>query len=99
MGEKKKKRGIRSRGLKRKGKGPMCEVEGLDHEKQKTEEGGCKMQGVGKQNSQGETLGFGVRWAWAGLGYSLAILKTFIIFFFCKIILANNFEKRRRPSR
>ena len=87
----KKERKRKRRGLKKR-KGPDLEVEGLDRENAKRDEGGCKRQGVGKQNCQGETLGFEVGWAWAGWA-TLSLAQ--IIFSFAKII----FQKRRRLSR
>ena len=44
----------------------------------------ARRQGVGKEKSQGETSGnprvLEVRWAWAGLGYSLASQKLLFSF-------------------
>ena len=40
--------------LKKREKGPKRKVEGPLREKQKTEEGGCKVQGVGIENRQGQ---------------------------------------------
>ena len=76
-GKRRERRKKEKRGKRKKGE----EVEGPIREKQKTEEGGCKKAGVGKQNCQGklgQTLGFEVRWALGRLGYSLAILKIFL---------------------
>ena len=42
-------------------------MEGPVRETEKTEQGGCKVQGVGNKTARG-TLGFEVRWAWAGVG-------------------------------
>ena len=84
---------MKRKGRKKKEKGGKRKkevVEGPIRKKQKKEEGGCKNAGGGKTKLPGGTLGFGVRWAWAGLGNSLAILK--FLFFFYKIILTNNFE-------
>ena len=76
---KRKRKEKGGKGLKRKKKGANYEVEGPLCEKQKTEKCGCKRQGVGKENCQGETLGFEVRWAlgrgWATLSQ---FLKTFL---------------------
>ena len=41
------------------GKEEKKRVEGRARENGKEGEGGCKMQGVGTENCQGETLGFG----------------------------------------
>ena len=57
-------------------------MEGLDHEIEKKEEGGCKRQGVGKENSQGRIrvwsrvcfVGLLGQTNWASLSH----LKTFI---------------------
>ena len=88
MQRRRRMRGKRRR-RKREGK-----EKGGEKEKKKRWKGGfakqknrrrvaARCQGVGKQNCQGEpgeTLGFEVRWVWAGLGHSLAILKTFFYF-------------------
>ena len=49
------------RGRKRKGgeKRKEKEVEGQFCENRKNEEGGCKMQGVGKEKGRGKPYGFG----------------------------------------
>ena len=57
--EKGKRKEEKREGPKRKGEGPVREVEGPRKKKRRRGEGGCKVQGVGKQNCQGETLGFG----------------------------------------
>ena len=64
--EKKEDKGKgKEKGERRKGEGgkrKKAEVGGPIRETEKTEEGGCKVQGGGKQNCQGElgqTLGFG----------------------------------------
>ena len=41
-------------GPERKTQGLFCEVEGYFREMMKTEEGGCKMQGVGIEKLQGK---------------------------------------------
>ena len=74
-GKKIRERREEKAGNRKKEKGSFCEVKGHFRETMKTEEGGCKMPGGGKRKSQGkpgETLGLEVRWAWAGLGCSLA---------------------------
>ena len=76
--EGKRKRRQGGRGLKRKGKGPSCEVGGHDCKKRKEGEGGCKMQGGGKENCRGETRGnprvwrLGGLWARVGLLYRIS---------------------------
>ena len=57
------------------------EVGGRFRENAEREVGGCKNAGGGNRKRQGETLGFGVRWVWAGLGYSLAISQNFYFHF------------------
>ena len=62
--------------------------------RKRKKEGGWlqKCKGVGNKTArgnQGKPLGLGVRWAWAGLGYSLA--RSNLFFYFCKFNLANNF--------
>ena len=49
-------------------------------EKQKSEEGACKVQGVGIEKDQGRIRVWRLGGLWASLGYSLAILKTFFYF-------------------
>ena len=43
----------KARDLRNRVNGPKREVEGPLREKQKTEKGGCKMQGVGKEKARG----------------------------------------------
>ena len=53
-GEKiKRKRERKKGGPKRKEEGPFREVEGRLHETEKKKEGGCKVQGVGKEKASG----------------------------------------------
>ena len=88
--EREKRGGDLGPGARCKIQDPVLKVEGRICESGKGGEGGCKGGGGGNRKSQGETLGFGVMWAWAGLGYSLAISKLFL---FCKSIWAINFQK------
>ena len=63
-GEKRKRRGWKGTPAKRKNRRRVA----------------ARCQGVGKQNCQGEpgeTLGFEVRWAWAGFGLLSRSLKIF----------------------
>ena len=88
-GEKKRKRkreGERREGEKERKKG----VEGRIRKKEKEGEGGCKEQGGRRKRAREGIWVLEVRWAWAGLGYSLARSN---LFFFCKkkIILTINF--------
>ena len=53
------KRKRRGEGPETRRKGSFREVEGQICKTKKRREGGCKVQGVGKENCQGETLGFG----------------------------------------
>ena len=92
--EEKNKR--KARDLKKRGKGPKREVEGPLRKKQKMEEGGCKLQGVGIEKDQGRIRILEARWAWAGWA-TLSRLKKF--YFLLQIKLAKKFGKRRRTSR
>ena len=89
--EKKKENEIKEKEGKEKrrkgGKGKRERVEGPIREKQKKEEGGCKMPGGGKTKLPGgNPRVWGLGGLGPGLGYSLAILK--IILF----LLQNNFR-------
>ena len=53
-GERKREGEDRVRDPIAKRKGPESKVEGPGQEKKEKEEGGCKRQGVGKENSQGQ---------------------------------------------
>ena len=53
-GERKREGEDRVRDPIAKRKGPESKVEGSVREKQKTEEGGCKRQGVGTEKDQGQ---------------------------------------------
>ena len=66
-------------------------MEGPGQKKKERKEGGCKRQGVGKENSQSRIRVWRLGGLWAGLGYSLAILKTFLFckFNFGKLIFEN----------
>ena len=59
----------------------------------------AKRQGVGKEKARGNPRVWRLGGVGPDLGYSLAHSKTFVFFFFCKTILANNFRKRRRTYR
>ena len=76
--EKKSRERKRERRGKKEKKG---EVEGLIREKEKRGEGGCKRQGVGKQNSQGISR----VWRLGGLGPVWATLSQTQKLLFCKI--------------
>ena len=83
--EKKKGKKKGEKGENEKGEG----VEGHTRENEKEREGGCKMQGVGTENCQGETLGFEVRWALGRFGLLSRALE--LLFSFFEINLAINF--------
>ena len=46
------------------------------------------MQGVGTENCQGKTLGFEVRWAWAGFWATLSLAQNY--FYFAKQLIFEN---------
>ena len=56
-------------------------MEGLDCEKEKRGKGGCKMQGVGKENCQGKIRVWRLGGLWAGVGLLSRKLKTFFFYF------------------
>ena len=90
---KEKKRGKRERrGKKERKKGGRA-----DSQKGKRR-GGWLQKGRGWERKflGGNPRVWRFRWAWAGLGYSLA---SQIFFSFCKFNLAINFRKQRRTSR
>ena len=81
--KRRKKRKERRREKKRERRGrkeKRGEVEGRLRDSTKTEEGGCKKAGGGKGKRQGKTLGFEVRWAWAGVGLLSRKLKIYFSF-------------------
>ena len=71
----KKGRKKRKRGKKEKGQG----WKDRSVKSRKRRRVAAKMQGVGKQNSQGETRGFEVRWVCAGVGLLSRSLKIIFI--------------------
>ena len=85
-------------GPKKEKQGPVCRWKGLIAKREKRWRVAARRQGVGKKFPGGNPrvwrLG-GLVLDWA----TLSLAQTFIFFFFCKTILANNFRKRRRPSR
>ena len=82
--EEKKREKDRVQGHKEKEKGPKCVVGGPKQKKKKKEEGGCKVQGGRRKRARTGIRVLEARWAWAGLVYSLVILKFIFL-------LQNNF--------
>ena len=68
-------------------KGPKGKVEGSGRKRGKDGEGGCKRQGVGKENSQGRIRVWRLGGLGPVLGYSLASQKLFIF-----LLKKNNFD-------
>ena len=89
-GRKKEERGRkRKEGEKRKER----RWKGTPAKNRKAKRVAAKTQGVGKQNSQGklgQTLGFEVRWAWAGFGLLSRVFSKH--FYFAKLFWQLNFE-------
>ena len=70
-------RGRGSRDLDEKSRDLFVGWRDWNRKKKEKEEGGCKVQGGRRKSASARIRVLEARWAWAGLGYSLAILKNF----------------------
>ena len=85
MWKRKEEKGKEGGKSKRKG------VEGHARENEKEGEGGCKVEGGTRKRAREGIRVLEARWAWAGLGYSLASQKHLFSFanYFGNLILGN----------